>query len=218
MNRTVTVCAIIQPKTLVIHSGFVDKNWHTFEGRTQAFYEEEKKHGLDRIMGTVADNLKYMAGLATEHSMSLALENLGYYEPLSNEDTLVRLVDMIDEPNAGFCIDSGHAHVFGQSVSKWIHKAGDKLFETHFHDNRAKLAGYQDNGFIESTKETDEHLPPGFGTINWIDVIEALDDVRFKGPVCFEAPPWPLEDGTESYRHALCWWRTCEEIARQKRK
>jgi sugar phosphate isomerase/epimerase len=49
---------------------------------------------------------------------------------------------------------------------------GGKLFETHFHDNRGR--------------RVDEHLPVGFGTIPWFEVIQAMEDIRFPGPVTFE--------------------------------
>ena len=91
---------------------------------------------------------------------------------------------------------------------------GDKLFATHIHDNRGKLAGVElDSMFIGADKNSDEHLSPGFGTISWLDVIMALKKTGYRYPVNFETGGWPVEDKVESYKMAVAWWRACEAMA-----
>jgi len=217
MRQVVEHCAIINPNALVIHSGQVNDReyWGSTFG---AFNEEVARHGLDAFLELAAENLKFMARLAVPHNMNLALESMGRLGPTGDTETLVRLVDMIDEPNVGYCLDSGHVHIYGESVPDWVRRAGDKLFETHFHDNRmlgpVKYPGLEQ---VTAVSDVDEHLPVGFGTISWLDVISALDESDFPGPVTFETGGWPHEDPTESLRLAILWWRTCEKIALQPR-
>ena len=49
-----------------------------------------------------------------------------------------------------------------------IQRMGKKLYEVHLHDNNGKK---------------DQHLPIGFGTVNWIEVIEALKAIDYPGDV-----------------------------------
>jgi sugar phosphate isomerase/epimerase len=188
------------PRAMVIHASW-GLSENTPDGVTDLYAREVARHGEDAVVATVAGNLKIMARAAASHGIRLALENMGKYMPLAQPDSLGRLVQAIDEPNVGYCVDSGHAHAFGESVPDWVRQAGDRLFETHFHDNRGI--------------GLDEHGPVGFGTISWIDVILALDDIGFPGPVTFETTGWPLDDVAEGYRMAMAWWRACETLAAQ---
>jgi sugar phosphate isomerase/epimerase len=175
-----------------------------------------RKHGDETIMRTLAGNLKFMAKTAARHNIQIAVETMGKNQP-HKDNELTTLLGMIDEPNAGYCLDSGHVHACGGNVVEVIQMMGNRLFETHLHDNRA-LGANSRQRFI-SVSHCDEHLSPGFGTIPWIDVINALRDVGFPGPATFETGGWPcIEDKVESYRQAIAWWRTCEALATEKHK
>jgi sugar phosphate isomerase/epimerase len=211
MKKTVETCSLLKPKSLVIHVG-MKLSSGTVEDDFVFFEEEQKRVGLEKMLDNIARNLKFMGKLANEHGIKLALENLGRFEPFGSLELLPKIVDAIDEPNVGYCIDSGHAHVFGESVSEWIRLAGKKLFETHFHDNHGAWASKNfGKSFVKSTKETDEHLSPGFGTIDWTDTANALNKINFDGPVGFETGGWPDCEESESFKKAISWWRNCEE-------
>jgi sugar phosphate isomerase/epimerase len=98
----------------------------------------------------------------------------------------------------------------GEDPLDWIRFAGKKLFTTHLHDNR----GGSKSG--PALFEHDEHLSPGFGTIDWRRIITALDEVGFAGPVNFETEGWPIGDPLEGYRLAMQYWRVCEKMALAK--
>ena len=70
---------------------------------------------------------------------------------------------------------------------------------------------------VPATKEIDEHLPVGFGTIPWTEVISSLRKIEFRGPVTFETTGWPVSDELEGLKLAVRWWRTCEEIAGKRK-
>ena len=202
MCENVEVFGAWRPRSFVVHSCTIAMPSGANEKVEAAYQREVERHGDEAVLQTVAANLKVMAKAAAALDIRLALENLGHAFTLCNRKWLPRLVEAIDEPNVGYCIDSGHAHLIGESIPDWIHLAGDRLFETHFHDNRGR--------------GVDEHWPVGFGTTSWIDVIQALDAIRFPGPVNFEAAGWPDDDPVRGYRNAMAWWRAAERLAAGK--
>ena len=81
-----------------------------------------------------------------------------------------------------------------------IRRLGDRLKETHFHDNRG---------------DTDDHRPIGIGTIDWVDVIYALDDIGFEYPVIFEwaGTYWTKLDHVTVAKEFYVNWRQFEKYA-----
>ena len=205
-----------RPKALVVETG----HFHGTGERTkpnnlaqywEQFQEECRRHGINAVRATVAANLRVMAEAAAPHGIKIAIENMGRFFPLGTREDLEYFGREIQLPNVGFCIDSGHAHVFGEAPHEWINFAGKRLFETHFHDN------YGDQGQkvdLKAAGKWDRHLSPGFGTIDWREVIKALDDISFPGPVNFETGGWPISDPMASFQRAMEWWETCTEITR----
>lgn len=214
MRKNIDFCSLLKTETLVIHPGRIDGKHETVSTIYSGYGKELKAHGVDRILDTVAENFRDMGEYAAKSGIRLALENLGRFEPLGDLEHLPELVRRINLPNVGYCLDSGHAHVFGESVVKWGEIMGDKLFTTHFHDNRGKLSGIKlDSMFVGANKGNDEHVSPGFGTISWLDVIAALKKINYRYPVNFETGGWPVADKVESYKLAISWWRACENMA-----
>ena len=196
--RFINLFSVWRPRSIVIHADWI-LGANTTEAIKLAHDAEAQRHGAEAVLQTIAANLKLMARAAAAHGIRLALENMGPFDRCSDTFTLPRLVAMVAEPNVGYCIDSGHAHLHGENVAQWIMQAGARLFETHFHDNRSR--------------GLDEHLPVGFGTISWPDVILALDAVGFEGPVTFETGGWPGPDPAQGYRRAMEWWYACGLVA-----
>lgn len=219
MKKNINFCSLLQTKVLVIHPGRIAGRHEDGASINRAFESEVNKYGIEKIIDTVADNFKTMGKYAAKFGIKLALENMGRFTPLGSIDILPDLVKKINLPNVGYCFDSGHAHAFGESITEWIDIAGDKLFATHFHDNKGKLAGVELPGmFIESSKKYDEHSSPGFGTINWIDLINSLRKINYTFPVNFETGGRPDNDPRESYKQAIAWWRNREQISYNKMK
>jgi sugar phosphate isomerase/epimerase len=178
-----------------------------------------KQTSAQAVMQTAADNLRLMSQAASECGATLALENIGRWEPLGDEDTLPQLVELIDDPNTGFCLDTGHAHAFGQCNKKWLKAIGNQLFATHFNDNHARgIKRYPSTGFVDITSDIDEHLPVGFGTIPWLEVVSQLIENDYQGIVSFETKGWPNADPVESLTRAIQWWRACTQLAISKIK
>lgn len=118
---------------------------------------------------------------AEEYQLSLTIENLPpkcLGDFTTDIDDILNIIKEIDRSNIGICFDSGHANIAGIKLSDFVLKAGDKLFETHFHDNIGYL---KDDNSIN-----DLHQPCGIGNINWIEIIASLEKINFKNPIVFE--------------------------------
>lgn len=131
-------------------------------------------------------------GIAVEN-LSLGGEVRG--ERLSPVSYVLALCDELNDPLLGICCDVGHAHIErfnclnlgDDSVNPGdaIRRFGSRLKALHIHDNSS--AG-------------DEHIPPFYGTIDWADVMHALDEISYAHSFTFEAHnavrrfPEPLKD------------------------
>lgn len=51
-------------------------------------------------------------------------------------DLLIRLVDKVNNPFLGLCMDIGHQHVFSElNALEWVRRMDNWLFHVHLHDN-----------------------------------------------------------------------------------
>jgi sugar phosphate isomerase/epimerase len=51
-------------------------------------------------------------------------------------DLLVRLVEAVNHPFLGLCLDIGHQHVFSSmGALVWVSRMGKRLYHFHLHDN-----------------------------------------------------------------------------------
>lgn len=214
--REVQYTANLHSPVLVIHPSqyYEPDSWSRHVGNPDFFDNEIAQHGIDAVLSVAAHNL-HEAGLEAERlGVKIALENLDRFEPMGSAELLPRLVKEAHSPAVGFCLDSGHAHCCGHtSVTQWIGIMRDKLFTTHFHDNRgARLQALSEDRWI-SPFGIDEHRPPGFGTIPWMDVITELRNIGYANTINFESGGWQEMPEEEGYRCAIAFWRELERIS-----
>lgn len=75
-------------------------------------------------------------------------------------DMLVRLVNEVNHPGLGLCLDVGHQHAFSDlGAPEWVRRMGPRLFHVHLHDN---------------DRSGDKHWPLGRGTIDFEPFYAAL--------------------------------------------
>lgn len=214
LRREMEYTAALGAETLVIHPGRRTGKFGSIGELLDAFEAEVRSHSLDQVIAVCAENLHAAGEFAAECGVRIAVENVDRFEPLASPELLPRLIAKSDSPAVGFCFDSGHAHCCGNDPVAWIDKMGRKLFATHLHDNHGVRGIRQEAGFLSSAG-IDEHLPPGFGTIDWFGVISALRRNRYEGTVNFESGPWPGEL-REGYQSAIHFWKTCERFVNQR--
>ena len=216
LKRVVEITAQLQADCLVLHAGRIAGKHESAEDFCALYQEQVRKHGINTLIDLSAENIRYAGEIAAKYDLKIALENLGKFEPLSNIELLPKLINTINLDNVGYCLDSGHAFACGVDPVEWIEVMDSKLFTTHFHDNHGCPEWVKNtDGFIRPTG-IDEHLPPGFGTISWIDVVNALRKISYQYTLTFESGAWPMEDEKEGYLHAIRFWRTVETLASKK--
>ena len=103
--------------------------------------------------------------------------------PGSRMADLAELLSELHHPQLALALDTGHANL-GEGVVTETHAAGSLLATTHVHDNNGRQ---------------DTHLPPGHGTVDWLEWGRALDSIGYAGPIVLECIKYLREDPS-SYR------------------
>lgn len=166
-TRAIEVCGILGIPTMVTHAGY-DAN------ADEDTWREGNLRFYRALMPAAERNGVRVLAENSAHA------NIKGYFLYAGKD-MRAFADAMDHPNFGICWDTGHANMEGSQYDE-IMAIGDALGAVHFHDNRG---------------ERDEHLLPLLGTMNVDEVIHALLDVGFRGPLTFEA--------TSSLRPARLW-------------
>ena len=118
--------------------------------------------------GAVLRSVEEIVALASPLGVRVALEVIP--NAMSTADALVGLLDELDMPDVGVCIDFGHAHLQGGVVDA-IETLSGLLAAAHVHDNHGRR---------------DEHLAPFEGTIDWTGALMALQKVGYDGTMMLE--------------------------------
>lgn len=195
MQKSLDLYSVLEPGVFVVHPGtFSDGGFKKNKLVHQASLE---KWGAEETHRRVVENLRWFGDRAAEKGIRLAVENIYGGRFYSQIDELIQLVEEVNRDNVGFCLDVGHANIDGVDIPSAVQRMGRKLYEIHLHDNDGKK---------------DQHLPIGFGTVNWIEVIEALNSIRYPGTATFEFFRWPMPDYEQGLTHAVQMWRTLESV------
>ncbi len=148
----VRAAALLGVRHIVIHASS-----RLPENADVAAHTAAARHSIHRLAEDAA-----LAGV------KLAVENLppGYIGRTA--DQLAQLVDDIPADVAGYCLDTGHAHVCGLDCAQMACAMGQRLVSIHWHDNHG---------------QSDEHLLPGFGDIPWPPLFNALAQINCPRPL-----------------------------------
>jgi sugar phosphate isomerase/epimerase len=142
LNMTFDVAAKLKASRVVLHSGYkaeidlfkLQDDWFK---RSIEFWQRE----IHRWAA---------AGIV------IVLEN----DIEKSPDSLVRLVDQVNNPFLGLCMDIGHQHLFSElDALEWVRRMDYRLFHVHLHDN---------------DRTGDSHWSIGRGTIDFEPFYEAL--------------------------------------------
>lgn len=112
-----------------------------------------------------------------EHGVGMAIENMTAPKnsptpsPFASPEQMIRLVDELNKPDIGICLDTGHAFLSGYNPAEFARKVGARLRATHIADNHG---------------EKDDHVAPFQGDIDWFDFMKALKEIDYKYDFAFE--------------------------------
>ena len=138
------------------------------------------EHALERSL-TAIEHLK---AFAAPLGVRLLLQNL--QNDVTTPEHLLTILQTGHFDTVGVCLDIGHLHLamptsdgpHDSGVAAAIELLGSRIAQVHLHDNHG--------AFAHNTEMKDEHLWPGFGTINWPAVSSALAVLPAATPAILE--------------------------------
>ena len=170
----------------VIAAGMLGAQWNVYHCRTAVNFNysprisiQHTKHSLEKLLVC-----------AEKNRTGIAIENIPLFPELywmrflgSDVEDLCQICDDFKSDALSICWDFGHAHLMKHDEVKLIQTAGNRIQATHIHDN------YQ---------MVDDHTPPGMGTINWPEVMDALMRTGYNGFLTQELV-YPSDKRLESF-------------------
>lgn len=115
------------------------------------------------------DPFRRVADLAGEHGVSLAIEPLPKKEVGCTLEEVLEIVEKVDRANVGVNFDVNHLFP-PEAIPGMIRQAGSLIRSVHISD--------QDG--------IERHWLPFRGTMDWQEVLQALVDVGYVGPLMYE--------------------------------
>lgn len=133
---------------------------------------DRSTHG--RRLRWCRESLEQLAPDAERAGVVLALENMTPGIPGIKSVSLLDIVDEVNSPALGLCLDIGHAHMT-EGVVPALSMMKRRLVHIHLHDNDGRR---------------DIHFPPPMGTIDWEAFYRAFRKLEFTAPITLECSPW----------------------------
>jgi protein FrlC len=103
-------------------------------------------------------------------------------------DDVLRLLDELGLEDMGVVLDTGHTYLAGEELPHVVKRLGKLLYHVHIADNHGVR---------------DEHLIPGYGTIDFASFVTALREAGYKGYLVAELAFDYILDPDSSIRKAL---------------
>ncbi len=148
-----------------------------FEPFNFVLHPDLSTNNFNQTLDSLKRSLEDLQQHAIKSKIKLALET-GIKESNISE-SVVKVVQELDESIFGICVDVGHANVGEEPVTA-LERSMARLIEVHVSDN---------NG------DGDTHLLPGEGSMKWDEIIATLRERDFKGNFVFEIMD-PIRDNT----------------------
>lgn len=141
LHQLMDVCELMKPCQVVCHTGFDPRH-----------HREHVLEFIDRSMPIWESVVK-----RAEHiGCSVLIENVWEESP----NVHLRIMENINSPFFGFCLDVGHRNSFAVStLEEWLETLMPYLKEVHLHDNDGSQ---------------DAHFPPGTGTVDFVGLFRKL--------------------------------------------
>lgn len=157
-ERAIEICEILGIENVVVHAGA------SADVKDKETWFEENRRFYRALFPTME---RCGVNVLCENSTHANMPDRYYI--VTGADTR-EFVKFVDHPRFGACWDTGHANVEGPQYAE-ILALGDAMRAIHFNDNRGKC---------------DEHIAPFMGTMSIDEVMHALLDIGFTGPLTYE--------------------------------
>ncbi len=116
----------------------------------------------------IKQNASFWSEVLDKYRIVVLLENL--FE--STPEAFKRLLDQVESPRLGICLDTGHANIFSKaSLEEWLAVLDGDIAYVHVNDNKG---------------DDDLELAPGEGDIDWRKFSDLLEKYRIAPEIVFE--------------------------------
>jgi len=112
-------------------------------------------------------------------------------ELLSNTDSILRMMDAVNDDNFGAVLDTAHLNAQKEILALSVEKLGKRIFYVHAADNDGKV---------------NDHVATGRGTVDWDGVFQGLKKHGFSGYIAVDVGMVPDIDA--QYRESLEFLKT----------
>lgn len=126
------------------------------------------------------ENLALCADIAAEYGLQLALEFNSRHPFVNTLGSGLALVEAVGRSNCGLLLDTYHLHRGGGSAASLANLPAQRIISVQFSDVPAGPASDQPVPI--------DRLPPGAGTVSFIDIFKALLAMDYRGFLSYEAP------------------------------
>ncbi|MBI5250570.1 MAG: sugar phosphate isomerase/epimerase [Desulfomonile tiedjei] len=158
MLESLDMAAELNPLKVVLHPGYVT-------GLGLFVFDRAREYAME--------SLNVIVQRAHRLGLTLCLENMfPRTNSLCEPDEFERIFQRF--PNLKFTLDVGHANIGGKGgkrVLEFITKFPDRLAHVHASDNFGK---------------EDNHLPLGAGTVDFVKIAKAIQEIGYDSTVTFE--------------------------------
>ena len=153
LHRCFELIEIFKPRSVVCHLGYLDLV-HSYD--------------LEQWLDNSLDTWRELVVIAESQKAPVMFENT--YEP--GPEVHKMLLDALDSPSAGFCLDVGHLLSFAREEWQiWLTTLDKWLGQLHLHDNHG---------------DRDEHLPVGKGSFDFTGLFAYLKTHEIKPIITLE--------------------------------
>lgn len=125
---------------------------------------------VEEQLDALAYALRSLAPTCERVGVRLAAETMIPGRLTSSMDHLIDVVDRVDSPWVGICLDTNHLNL-SEDVDAAVRRASSRLVEFHLNDNH----------FVK-----EEHLLPYEGAIDWSTLAQAIADIDYGGHLIME--------------------------------
>lgn len=130
---------------------------------------------------------KTLLSVAAEFNLDLAIHNHGPDATYSTVDEVASVLDEVDDPRLGACVDTGHFLRSGEEPGDVIPRLGDRVLALHLKD------------FVDEETEA----IPGAGRLDVAELLDLLDaETSFEQPLVIEYEADP-KDPTPAVKQAV---------------
>ena len=178
-NNIASLDKNIRNSTISLHSEYIkrasDVGIQNFIIHPSA--EPNREEDRDDMLEYASEALSELAEIAAKEGGIIAVEDLPRTCIGRNSAEIKKLISKNDKLRV--CFDTNH--LLAQPIREFIEDVGDKIITTHF----------SDYDFVD-----EKHWLPGEGKIDWIELLETLEKVGYKGPIIYELGLLPPENGS----------------------